>query len=95
MTIKRLDPVSCAKISGLLNAIVGFLFGLLVAMVSLTGSAWAPDVPSGGWTRMFGAISVVVFPIAYGVIGFVVTFIGAAIYNGLAKLVGGVVIETE
>jgi hypothetical protein len=35
----------------------------------------------------------VFLPITYGIMGFVMTLIMAALYNGLAKLVGGVEID--
>ena len=42
---------------------------------------------------IFGMAAVVLFPVAYGLAGFVTTLIGAWLYNGLAGLVGGVEIE--
>ena len=42
---------------------------------------------------IFGMAAAVLFPVAYGLAGFVTTLIGAWLYNGLAGLVGGVEIE--
>ena len=41
----------------------------------------------------FGIAAVVFLPVTYGVMGFVMTLIMAALYNALAKLVGGVEID--
>ncbi len=37
--------------------------------------------------------AVVFLPVTYGIMGFVMTLIMAALYNALAKLVGGVEID--
>ena len=98
MMIKRIDPVSCAKISGALYAIMGLIIGAFFALFSLFGAGWGrPGIPIGGgaFGMMFGVGAVIVLPIVYGVIGFIATLIAAAVYNVLAKAVGGIVIETE
>ena len=97
MTIKRIDPVSCAKISGALYAIIGLIVGVFVALFSLVGAGGGrAGMPmGGGFGTMLGVAAVLVLPIVYGAIGFVGTLIAAAIYNELAKAVGGIVIETE
>ena len=96
MTIKRIDPMSCAKISGLLYAILGFIAGCFFALISLSGfGKGAPGVGGGGFGMMFGVGAIIILPIVYGLLGFLGSLIGAAIYNGLAKAVGGIVIQTE
>jgi hypothetical protein len=97
MTIKRIDPMSFAKISGALYAIMGFIIGLCIALVSMVGPGLAGSgMPKGGlFGMMFGIGSIIVLPIVYGLIGFIATLIAASIYNGLAKVVGGVVLFTE
>ena len=95
MTIKRIDPMSIAKISGALYAIMGLLAGGIIALVSLAGPA-ASGMPKGGlFGMMFGVGAIIILPICYGLVGFIGTLIAAAIYNGLAKVVGGVVLFTE
>jgi hypothetical protein len=97
MTIKRIDPMSFAKISGALYVILGFIIGVFFALVSMLGPGFPrTGIPFGGLFGMiFGVGAIVIFPIFYGLIGFVGTLCMAAIYNGLAKVVGGVVLFTE
>ena len=53
-------------------------------------------MPTGGlFGMMFGVGAIIILPICYGLVGFIGTLIAASIYNGLAKLVGGVVLFTE
>ena len=97
MTIKRIDPMSVAKISGVLYAVMGLIIGAFFALVSMMGAGFARTGLLGGglFSMMFGVGAIILLPIFYGVIGFVGTLCMAAIYNGLAKVVGGVVLFTE
>ena len=44
---------------------------------------------------MFGIAAIIVFPILYACIGFVMTLIMAALYNLVAGMVGGVEIDVQ
>ncbi len=93
MIIKRIDSVSCAKIMGLLYAALGLLLGCLMAIVLplgryASGVPWAP-----GTSGLFGVGIIIFFPITYGAIGFVLTWIAVSFYNILAGVVGGVKVE--
>jgi len=96
MTITRIDPMSFARISAALYAIMGFIIGAFFALVSMLGPGFPrTGLPLGGlFGIMFGVGSIIILPIVYGLIGFVGTLCAAAIYNGLAKAVGGVVLFT-
>jgi ABC-type microcin C transport system permease subunit YejB len=89
MVINRVGPLSSAKVIGLLYAILGLAMGAIISLISAAGGLGhaRPATP------LFGIAAVVFIPIAYGVMGFVMTVILAALYNGLAKLVGGVEID--
>jgi hypothetical protein len=90
MVVNRVGPVSCAKIVGLLYVILGLIVGGIVSLIAAT-LGFAPG--RGPGNPLFGMAAVVVFPVLYGVAGFVTTLIGAWLYNGLAGLVGGVEID--
>ena len=90
MVINRVGPLSSAKVVGLLYAILGLVMGAILSLISASGGfarGASPAMP------LFGIAAVVFIPIAYGVMGFLMTLILAALYNGLAKLVGGVEID--
>ena len=90
MVINRVGPLSSAKVVGLLYAIIGLVFGAIISLVAAMGTFGH----SGGAAGPFFEIAAVVFaPVAYGIMGFVMTLIMAALYNALANLVGGVEID--
>ena len=101
MVIKHVGPLSCAKIAAVLYAIVGFIIGGIVSLISLAGgfatAAFAGD-PSRS-TRLvpflLGTLAVIAFPILYAVMGFVGALIAAWLYNIAAGVVGGVKVDLQ
>jgi hypothetical protein len=97
MVISRVAPLSVAKIAGVIYAILGLVFGAIVSLVSLAGlfaQGNFGDQPQF-LAALFGVGSIIVLPIFYGCMGFVMSLIGAALYNLVAGVVGGVAIETQ
>ncbi len=95
MIVKRIGPLSFAKISGMLYGLMGLFFGALISLFSIVGGALAPAKDSGFGGMIFGAAAVVILPIFYGVLGFVMSLIGAALYNLIAGWVGGVELDVQ
>jgi hypothetical protein len=105
MVIKRVSPMSAAKIGGILGVFLGLLVGAMTSLwVMAAGaimSSQASDFPemhgrSGAlFGLLFGAGSIVIFPIFYGVLSFIMGGIYAALYNMAAKWVGGIEIEAS
>jgi hypothetical protein len=94
MVIRRFNPVSCARIAGVLYAVMGIFFGAAVSLFSTFGAFTPPD----GGSRLpffFGAAAIVVLPIFYGCLGFVTALVGATLYNILAGRVGGIELDLE
>ena len=95
MIIKRIGPVSCAKISGTLYAILGIVIGAMFSLIALVGG-FASDTPeAAGFGGIIGVAAIIIFPIFYGAIGFVGTLVAAWLYNVVADLVGGIEIEVQ
>ncbi len=100
MTIKRVGPLSCAKIAAAIYAVLGLIFGALFSIVALVGVAVSgtqrtPNANSispllGG---TIGVAAFLIFPILYGIIGFVFAWIGAWFYNLAASKIGGIEID--
>lgn len=88
MVIKRIDPMSFAKIFAVIYAVIGLLMGVLFALI---GSSLGGGMMGSG----FGVGAIILFPILYGGIGFIANLIVAAIYNLVAGWVGGVRIDVE
>ena len=95
MIVKRIGPLSFAKITGMLYGLMGLLFGALISLVSIVGGAFAPAKDAGFAGMLFGAAAVVILPIFYGVLGFVASLIAAALYNLIAGWVGGVELDVQ
>lgn len=90
--IKSVDVYSSAKISAAIYAFMGFIVGAIVTLTSLVSSA-AIGGRTGVIGALFGIAAVVLFPICYGILGFICGAMGTAVYNLAAKWVGGVEIE--
>jgi len=97
MILKRVGPLSCGKIGGLLYGLMGLLFGAIFALFSLVGAGFAGSDLGGGMLpgAIFGVGAVIMLPLFYGVMGFVGGVITAALYNFVAGLIGGLEVELE
>ena len=96
MIIRRVGPLSFAKLMGALYVLMGLCFGAIVSLISIVGGALIPrDEASGMTGALFGAAAIVVLPIFYGVLGFIFSLIGAALYNAVASVVGGVELDVQ
>jgi hypothetical protein len=95
--IRRLGVLSVAKLQGTLYALLGLLVGAVFAVFSLFGAALGSSMGSDHQGSIFGAAlgvgAIVIFPVFYGLLGFVVGLVVAALYNLVAGLTGGVEIE--
>jgi hypothetical protein len=91
MVINRVGPLSSAKVVGLLYAILGLAAGAIISLVAAVGGFGHGGAGPAG--PFFGIAAVVFVPVLYGIAGLVMTLIITGLYNGLAKLVGGVEID--
>ena len=97
MVIRRVGVWSVARLYGALSGAIGLLVGLIIAIASAVGMGLASgesDAPPF-MAGIFGVGAVVILPIFYGVMGLCAGAIGAALYNVLAGVMGGVVVEVE
>lgn len=95
MVIKRVGPLSFAKISGTLYAIIGLIIGACVSLVAMLGGFAGQTTESGMFGAVMGVAAIIVAPIFYGLLGFFTSLIGAALYNVIAGMVGGVEIDVQ
>ena len=88
--VRRISLRSVFFVTMTLYGIVGFLVGLILAVVATI------EVPAGTEPNILnrlGVWSVVVFPVLYGIGAGLLGAIAAALYNSVASLVGGVRVE--
>lgn len=83
--ITKFGVLSVAKLQGIVMAIMGLIVGLIIVSINATSF--------GVLRSLFFAI--IVFPIFYGILGFVLGALGAFLYNLVAKRIGGIEIELE
>lgn len=95
MVIKRIGPMSLAKITGTLYAIMGLILGAIFSFVALVGVFSADLSDEGGFPAVFGVAAIIILPFVYGGLGFVATLIAAWLYNVLAGVVGGVELDLQ
>jgi hypothetical protein len=96
MVITRVGPLSVAKIAGILYAILGLAIGALFSLIGLAGMAGglaAENRETAVFSALFGVGAIIALPILYGVIGFVMMLIMAALFNLGARLAGGVEVD--
>ena len=85
--VKKIGVLSLAKILGLLYTIFGLIVGALFAVLPLFGF----NADETG--LFFGAASIIIFPMLYGIMGFIGGAITAFFYNMVAKRIGGLEVE--
>ena len=95
MIIKSIGPLAFAKLSGLLYAMAGLVLGTIFSLIALTGGFASEMAGAAGVGAVISVAAVIVFPILYGFMGFVVALIGAWLYNFAAGVVGGVEVDTQ
>lgn len=98
MILKSIEPVSCAKISGLLYALLGLIIAFFFAMFASCGAMIGQTSEFSEFPLIGGLLgmgSFVFFPIFYGIIGFIGGLIMSLLYNWLAGLFGGIEVEIE
>ena len=94
MILKRVGVLSVGKIMGCVYAVLGLIGGGFFALFSMIGLTFGgPDAKLPG--LLFGVGAIVFLPVLYGVLGFILGLIVAALYNVFAKLVGGIELELE
>ncbi len=99
MRIQKVGVFSLGRILGALYAALGLMIGAFFSVVALVGGLASQ---MGGETQMGGIVAVVmgvaatvVFPLLYGLMGFLSGLLTALGYNLAAKVSGGLEIEIE
>ena len=91
--IKRVNVLSLGRMLAIINAVLGFMMGLLVTLGSFAGVDMSQgQVPAGSLVQRF---AIIYFPVLYSVGGFIGGVVTALIYNAATKLFGGVEIDIE
>ena len=97
-TLKKIGPLSLAKVQTVIMAIFGLFIGLFYAGMGLIISKVPVEVQQqSGLTAAAMALytpwAILVMPIFYAVFGFIIGLIVAWLYNLTSKWFGGIQIE--
>lgn len=95
MIIKRVGPLSFARLTGLLYAVIGLLIGGIFSLVAIAGGLVSDSPELASFGPVVGIAAVIVFPILYGGLGFLTTLAAAWLYNIAAGIVGGVELDVQ
>ncbi|MBF0521614.1 MAG: hypothetical protein HQL24_01005 [Candidatus Omnitrophica bacterium] len=90
LKIKRVLPLSLAKITGVIAMSFGLIIGVIMTFMTI--------VAGGGndpMQKFMGYIAFIIAPLGYGMIGFLMGLIQSWLFNLAAKRLGGLEIETE
>ena len=91
MVLRRVGVLYMGKFMAVMYAIIGLIFGVLIAAVSMIGGGMlGGDGGAMGVIGSFGLLSIVILPVLYAVIGFIAGLIGGLLYNVTANLSGGI-----
>jgi len=100
--IKWIAPLQAGKMMGVLYACLGLIFLPFIALAGVAGAfaqhaQQAQNAPGPPAALMAGIMFGfgIFMPIIYGVMGFVFGIIMAAIYNLIARWIGGIEVEVE
>ena len=92
MVIRRVGPLSCAKVAGVIYLILGFFFGACISLFAMGGFF------ADGGSQMpfyFGTGAIVMLPIFYGVLGFLGTLVMTMLFNFVVGITGGVEVDAS
>lgn len=95
--IRSVDPLQYAFVLGVLEALLGLVIGVIFWLTFATTARSIPNAGASGLGFMMaaGPLLIVMAPIFYGILGFIVGLIVAVIYNIVAKWTGGIQMTLE
>lgn len=91
--LKRIAPLQLGKMAACLYGAMG-LIAVPIFLIMSAVMAQMP-APQRGIFALVGVGFAFALPFLYAAMGFIVGVIGAAIYNLLAKWIGGIEVEVE
>jgi hypothetical protein len=100
--MKRLAPLQAGKMLGVLYGCMGLIFLPIFLVVAGAGvfaqhaqaAHGGPEAPAAMMAGIMFGMGLFM-PVMYGVMGFVFGVLGAAIYNLIARWIGGIEVEVE
>jgi hypothetical protein len=97
--IKRIAPLQAGKMLAVVYGCMGLIFLPFFAIAGMLGAfAQHAQLERAAPAALIGGVMVgmgIFFPIIYGVMGFILGVVSAALYNLVARWIGGFEVEVE
>jgi hypothetical protein len=95
MVVTRIVPMPCARVVGVVYAMIGLVIGLIASVAALAGAFRSDSVlgPLGG--GLIGVGAIVFLPLLYGGIAFLAALLVSWLYNLAAGYVGGLELDVK
>lgn len=92
MIIRRIVPLSAAKVMAVVYAAIGLFIGACISLIGFAGGFPKDEMPFGA---AIGIAAIIILPIVYAGVGFLAMLLVTSIYNWAAGITGGIEIETS
>jgi len=92
LVFKKIGIVSLAKIYTVLMAIMGLIIGVFYVIIGAAASATGQGTPG---LAGLGILAIIITPIVYGIMGFLMGIIGGWLFNLITGWIGGIEMEFE
>jgi len=92
-SIKRFGVLSVGRAFGIMYGLMGLILGAILSVLSLIVSVLSGQ--SLILNPLVGVWSIVLLPLFYGIVGFLMGLLTAWLYNISARWVGGIVVELK
>ena len=89
--IKKIEVLPLAYTIGLVYLIFGLILGIIVAIVKVNPSL--SILSNEALTQLTLSQIILLYPVSYGVGGFIIASITAILYNQISKLTGGISVD--
>ena len=90
--VKRVGEFSALKVGFVVYALFGLLAGLVCSGLAFAGMPFGLEARMG-FNGILRLLPLILCPLFYGIIGAIVTFIGALIYNLASRWTGGLEVD--
>jgi hypothetical protein len=96
-TLKRIAPLQFGKVAGIVYGLISLIFVPFFFIFAVIGSFTPHTASNPSPLIMIGMslVMAIIFPIIYGVMGFVFGALSAWAYNLIANWVGGIEVDVE
>lgn len=91
--LTKIDIMSTAKIYAVMTAVSGLIMGIMLALMNYFFPTATIEQEVAYFP--FGWSAIVIFPIMYGIIGFLAGALMAWLYNTLSAKIGGIKLEIK